>query len=95
MMEEGEFDWDSTVQEAIFGSFYWCYIRPQVVGEMLTQKFITKAVFGYSQLATAMCSLFIPQAASIHYRLLIVLQSTQVFASMVYNYCIYHTKSFL
>ncbi|KAG8266842.1 hypothetical protein J6590_062977 [Homalodisca vitripennis] len=44
---------------------------------MLIQKFGTKAVFGYSQLVTNMCSLCIPQAASIHYRLLIVLQSKQ------------------
>ncbi|XP_046673682.1 sialin-like isoform X3 [Homalodisca vitripennis] len=79
--EEGEFDWDSTVQGAILGSFYWCYILSQVVGGMLTQKFGTKAVFGYSQLATAMCSLLIPQAASIHYGLLIVLRSIQGVAS--------------
>ncbi|KAG8241123.1 hypothetical protein J6590_093844 [Homalodisca vitripennis] len=42
--EEGEYDWDSTVQGAILGSFYWCYILSQVVEGMLTQKFRTNAV---------------------------------------------------
>ncbi|XP_046683647.1 sialin-like [Homalodisca vitripennis] len=79
--EEGEFHWDATVQGAILSSFYWCYILSQVVGGVLTQKFGTKAVFGYSQLATAICSLFIPVAASIHYSLLIVLRSIQGIAS--------------
>ncbi|KAG8266833.1 hypothetical protein J6590_062968 [Homalodisca vitripennis] len=51
-------------------------------GDMLTQKFGAKAVFGYSLLVTAMCSLLIPQAASIHYRLLIVLRSIQGVASV-------------
>ncbi|KAG8293843.1 hypothetical protein J6590_007509 [Homalodisca vitripennis] len=80
--EEGEFHWDATVQGAILSSFYWCYILSQVVGGVLTQKFGTKAVFGYSQLATAICSLFIPVAASIHYSLLIVLRSIQGIASV-------------
>uniref|UniRef100_A0A1B6CNY2 Major facilitator superfamily (MFS) profile domain-containing protein n=1 Tax=Clastoptera arizonana TaxID=38151 RepID=A0A1B6CNY2_9HEMI len=79
--EDGEFDWDATIQGAILGSFYWCYILSQVVGGLLTQKFGTKAVFGYSQLATAMCSLLIPQAASIHYSIMILLRSIQGVAS--------------
>ncbi|XP_054266461.1 sialin-like isoform X2 [Macrosteles quadrilineatus] len=79
--EEGEFDWDATVQGAILGSFYWCYILSQVVGGMLTQKFGTKAVFGYSQLATAACSLLIPTAADIHYGVIILLRSIQGVAS--------------
>lgn len=79
--EEGEFDWDATVQGVILSSFYWCYILSQVVGGMLTQKFGTKAVFGYSQLATAICSLLIPQAAYIHYGCLVFLRSIQGIAS--------------
>lgn len=27
----GEFDWDSTVQSIILGSFYWCYVLSQVL----------------------------------------------------------------
>lgn len=80
-LEEGEFDWDPTTQSAILGSFYWCYIMSQVVGGVLTQKFGTKAVFGFSQLLTAICSLLIPQAAVLHYSVLILLRSIQGVAS--------------
>lgn len=80
-MEEGEFDWDSTVQSAILGSFYWCYILSQVVGGVLTQRFGTKTVFGFSQLTTAIASLLIPQAASLHFSAVIALRSLQGMAS--------------
>ncbi|XP_069705488.1 sialin-like isoform X1 [Periplaneta americana] len=80
-VEEGEFDWDATTQSAILGSFYWCYILSQVVGGVLTQYFGTKAVFGISQLATAICSLLIPTAAPIHYGAVIALRSIQGIAS--------------
>lgn len=84
--EEGEFDWDSTVQSAILGSFYWCYILSQVVGGVLTQRFGTKTVFGFSQLTTAIASLLIPQAASFHYSAVIALRSLQGMASVsVFN----------
>ncbi|KAL4108027.1 hypothetical protein QTP88_018285 [Uroleucon formosanum] len=81
LMEEGEFDWDSTVQSAILGSFYWCYILSQVVGGVLTQRFGTKTVFGFSQLTTGIASLLIPQAASLHFSAVIVLRSVQGMAS--------------
>lgn len=48
---------------------------------MATQRFGTKAVFGWSQFATGVCSLLIPAAATTHYSLLIVLRSVQGFAS--------------
>uniref|UniRef100_A0A8D8XZP6 Sialin n=2 Tax=Cacopsylla melanoneura TaxID=428564 RepID=A0A8D8XZP6_9HEMI len=79
--EEGEFDWDTTTQGAILSSFYWCYILSQVVGGVLTQRFGTKTVFGFSQLITAICSLLIPQAAVLHYGALIALRSIQGIAS--------------
>ncbi|XP_063985289.1 sialin [Diachasmimorpha longicaudata] len=77
----GEFDWSPTVQSAIIGSFYWCYILSQVVGGVLTQYFGTKTVFGGSQLLTAICSLLIPTAADIHYSAMIALRSIQGIAS--------------
>ncbi|XP_071438894.1 sialin isoform X2 [Hetaerina americana] len=80
-VEDGEFDWDSTTQSTILGSFYWCYILSQVVGGVLTQYFGTKAVFGGSQLVTAICSLLIPYGAGVHYSFLIVLRSIQGIAS--------------
>ncbi|XP_039277937.1 sialin isoform X1 [Nilaparvata lugens] len=80
-LEEGQFDWNPTIQSTILGSFYWCYILSQVIGGVLTQKFGTKAVFGFSQLLTAICSLLIPQAAVFHYSALIFLRSIQGIAS--------------
>lgn len=79
--DQGEFDWSSTTKAAILGSFYWCYVLSQVVGGIATQHFGTKNVFGWSQAATAACSLGIPYASSVHYGFLIVLRSVQGFAS--------------
>jgi len=73
------------VQSAILGSFYWCYILSQVVGGVLTQRFGTKTVFGFSQLTTAIASLLIPQAASFHYSAVIALRSLQGMASVSMN----------
>lgn len=77
----GEFDWSSGVQSVILGSFYYCYVLSQVVGGVATQHFGTKNIFGWSQLATALCSLCIPYAASLHYGALIAIRSIQGFAS--------------
>ncbi|XP_017797234.1 PREDICTED: sialin-like [Habropoda laboriosa] len=79
--DQGEFDWSPTIQSAISGSFYWCYILSQVVGGVLTQYFGTKTVFGGSQLITAICSLLMPSAAGIHYGFMIALRSIQGIAS--------------
>ncbi|XP_037043314.1 sialin isoform X2 [Bradysia coprophila] len=79
--ELGEFDWSSTVTSVILGSFYWCYVLSQVVGGVATQYFGTKNVFGWSQFATALCSLCIPFASSFHYGALIALRLVQGFAS--------------
>ncbi|XP_038122668.1 sialin [Culex quinquefasciatus] len=79
--EYGEFDWDSTVQAVIKGSFYWCYVLSQVVGGVATQYFGTKNVFGWSQFFTAACSLCIPYASDLHYGAVILLRSIQGFAS--------------
>ncbi|XP_073992750.1 major Facilitator Superfamily Transporter 17 [Rhodnius prolixus] len=79
--EIGEFKWDPAIQSTIISSFYWCYVLSQVAGGILVQKFGTKSVFGYSQLATALSSLLIPQAAEVHYSLLIILRSIQGVAS--------------
>lgn len=80
--EMGEFDWSPTVQSAILGSFYWCYILSQIVGGVLTQYFGTKTVFGGSQLLTAICSLLMPSAAELHYGAMIALRSIQGIASV-------------
>lgn len=52
-----------------------------MVGGVATQYFGTKNVFGWSQLATAVCSLGIPTAAGYHYTAVIFLRCIQGFAS--------------
>lgn len=65
----------------ILSSFYWTYVTTQILGGYLTQRFGTKAVFGWAQLATAICTLCIPTAASTHWALLVLLKAIQGFAS--------------
>lgn len=77
----GEFDWSTLVQSMILSSFYACYVLSQVAGGVATQYFGTKNVFGWSQFATAACSLCIPLASTYHYSVVILLRSVQGFAS--------------
>ncbi|XP_059613041.1 vesicular glutamate transporter 2 [Phlebotomus argentipes] len=76
-----QFDWSFRVRASILGTFYWWYVVAQVAGGVATQHFGTKAVFGWSQLATAICSLLVPTAARTHYGWLVGLRSVQGFAS--------------
>lgn len=78
---ENYYDWSSPVQSIILSSFFWCYVLSQVVGGIATQYFGTKQVFGWSQFATALCSLCIPWCANFHYGFVIALRSMQGFAS--------------
>lgn len=78
----GTLQWSADIQSYVLASFYWAYIISQIVGGLATQKLGTKRVFGYAQLATAICSLFIPSAAETHYGIVIFLRSVQGFASV-------------
>ncbi|XP_054745640.1 sialin [Anastrepha obliqua] len=78
---DGFYDWSPAVKSIILSSFYWCYVLSQVVGGIATQYFGTKQVFGWSQFATALCSLCIPVSADLHYSAVILLRSVQGFAS--------------
>ncbi|XP_037814013.1 sialin isoform X2 [Lucilia sericata] len=75
------YDWSSPIQSIILSSFFWCYVLSQVAGGIATQYFGTKRVFGWSQFATALCSLCMPICADWHYMLVIALRSIQGFAS--------------
>ncbi|CAG9854568.1 unnamed protein product [Phyllotreta striolata] len=77
----GTLDWSSKVQSYILSSFYWAYIISQLVGGLVTQKIGTKRVFGYAQLATALCSISIPWASETHFGIVIGLRFVQGFAS--------------
>ncbi|XP_070854814.1 sialin isoform X7 [Drosophila suzukii] len=81
ILSSGNEDQISIVKSVIISSFYWCYVLSQVVGGVATELFGTKCVFGWSQLATALCSILMPLAARIHYIAVIVLRSLQGFAS--------------
>ncbi|XP_017855059.1 vesicular glutamate transporter 1 isoform X6 [Drosophila busckii] len=69
-MGQASEDQASLIKSVIISSFYWCYVLSQVVGGIATQSFGTKCVFGWSQLATACCSLLIPLGAEFHYAVL-------------------------
>ncbi|KAH8272183.1 hypothetical protein KR018_008780 [Drosophila ironensis] len=71
----------SLVKSVIISSFYWCYVLSQVTGGVATEMFGTKCVFGWSQLATAVCSILMPMAADLNYVAVIILRSIQGFAS--------------
>ncbi|XP_073832864.1 major Facilitator Superfamily Transporter 17 [Musca autumnalis] len=75
------YNWSGSIQSVINSSFFWCYVLSQVFGGIATQKFGTKKVFGWSQFATALCSLLMPAGADIHYGVLIALRSIQGCAS--------------
>nr|XP_022901620.1 sialin [Onthophagus taurus] len=77
----GTLQWSADIQSYVLASFYWAYIISQIVGGLATQKLGTKRVFGYAQLATAICSLLIPWASETHYGFVIALRSIQGFAS--------------
>lgn len=77
----GTLEWSEDIQSYVLASFYWAYIISQIVGGLATQKLGTKRVFGYAQLATALCSLCIPWASETHYGIVIALRSVQGFAS--------------
>lgn len=79
----GTLQWSADIQSYVLASFYWAYIISQIVGGLATQKLGTKKVFGYAQLATAICSLSIPWAAETHYGIVIFLRSVQGFASVI------------
>ncbi|XP_019877715.2 sialin [Aethina tumida] len=77
----GTLNWSGRVQSYVLASFYWAYIVSQVVGGVATQMLGTKRVFGYAQLATALCSLCIPVASETHFGFVIALRCIQGFAS--------------
>lgn len=77
----GTLEWSSEVQSYVLASFFWAYVISQVVGGIATQWLGTKRVFGYAQLATAICSLCIPWASVTHYGIVIFLRFVQGFAS--------------
>ncbi|XP_015917008.1 putative inorganic phosphate cotransporter isoform X2 [Parasteatoda tepidariorum] len=59
-----QYNWDTTAQGHILGSFFYGYIATQLPGGILSEKFGAKWLFGGGVLVTAVLSLLTPVAAS-------------------------------
>ncbi|CAG0900572.1 unnamed protein product, partial [Cyprideis torosa] len=60
---QGEFDWDTSTQGLILGSFFWGYIFTQIPGGVLSKILGGKWVFGVGMLVTSVFTLLTPMAA--------------------------------
>ena len=59
----GEFDWDSTEQGLILGSFFYGYVVTQIPGGYFAEKYGGKWFYGIGTLVTAILTLLTPLAA--------------------------------
>ncbi|XP_015918821.1 putative inorganic phosphate cotransporter isoform X2 [Parasteatoda tepidariorum] len=59
-----QYNWDTTTQTTILGSYYYGYVLTQLPGGIIAEKFGAKWVFGCGILTTAIISLLIPLTAS-------------------------------
>jgi MFS family permease len=71
---EGPFVWDEGIQQLVISSFFWGYAITQVPGGRLSERFGVKKVMVVAMLSTALCSMFIPLAASMHFSVVILLR---------------------
>ncbi|KAL4217610.1 hypothetical protein ACF0H5_022352 [Mactra antiquata] len=60
---DGEFDWSTSLQDYILGSFFYGYIVTQIPGGWMAEKFGGKWMFGGGVLCTAILTLATPLAA--------------------------------
>ncbi|KAF5270548.1 hypothetical protein FQR65_LT05446 [Abscondita terminalis] len=75
----GTLDWSLDHQFYILTTFYWTYLFSQPIGGILTQKYGTKRVFGWSMFVSSACVLCIPFISYIHYIIVVFLQSIHGF----------------
>ncbi|XP_060604620.1 sialin-like isoform X2 [Ruditapes philippinarum] len=73
-MQDGEFEWNKSIQGVILGSFFWGYLLTQIPGGWLATKVGGKRVLGYSMLGATIATFLTPFAAQTHYIMLIVLR---------------------
>ncbi|XP_074600895.1 putative inorganic phosphate cotransporter isoform X2 [Brevipalpus obovatus] len=66
------FQWDSTVQSYVLGSFFIGYVIPQIPAGQLAEKFGSKRILATSILMASIFTLLGPMAARIHYSVFIV-----------------------
>ena len=63
---EGEFDWDTSEQGLLMGSYYWGYTAAQIPAAWLASKYGFRMVFGVSMLVSGVITIIFPLCASVH-----------------------------
>ncbi|GFY72488.1 hypothetical protein TNIN_170591 [Trichonephila inaurata madagascariensis] len=63
--KRGDFDWDSSTQATILGSFFYGYVVTQIPGGILAEKYGAKWLFGIGVLVTSLFTLLTPLAAEL------------------------------
>ncbi|XP_070000864.1 uncharacterized protein [Penaeus vannamei] len=75
--EEGEMNWDETIQGFVMGSFFYGYAMSQIIGGRVSELYGTKWVFGGCIFSGGISALLSPIAARAHYGVFIVLRIIQ------------------
>lgn len=73
------FEWNENKQSQILGSFFWLHALTQIPGGILSKKYGTKLIFGYSILISSLTNIFIPIFSYIDIRLILLLRIFQGF----------------
>ncbi|XP_063597898.1 sialin-like [Penaeus indicus] len=75
--EEGEMNWDETIQGFVLGSFFYGYAVSQIIGGRVSELYGTKWVFGGCIFSGGLSALLSPVAARAHYGVFIALRIIQ------------------
>lgn len=75
--EDNGFDWDEHRQGFIFAAFFWLHWATQIPGGMLSRKYGSKLVFGFSNLLCCILCFVIPITAYLDYRYLAGIRALQ------------------
>nr|XP_027212357.1 sialin-like [Penaeus vannamei] len=81
--EEGEMNWDETIQGFVMGSFFYGYAVSQIIGGRVSELYGTKWVFGGCIFSGGISALLSPVAARAHYGVFIALRIIQGYARSV------------
>nr|XP_027229922.1 sialin-like [Penaeus vannamei] len=75
--EEGEMNWNETIQGFVMGSFFYGYAVSQIIGGRVSELYGTKWVFGGCIFSGGISALLSPVAARAHYGVFIALRIIQ------------------
>ena len=74
LFQDGPFNWDTTTQGYILGSFFYGYVVTQIPGGRMAEVFGGKWIFGIGILITSVFTLLTPLAANYSFIALIVVR---------------------